>query len=74
MEAYPEKMQANPDEMKSIAAREEVPKEKASVGTVRALKKRYGDRHLAIGRRRQLKKRAQGDGGTRKKMATSADG
>jgi hypothetical protein len=42
--------------------------------TVRALKKQYGDRHLAVGRRRQLKKRTQGDGGSRKKLAAACRG
>jgi hypothetical protein len=36
---------------------------------VRALKKRYGDRHLAAGRRRQLQKRAHGDDESQKKLA-----
>jgi hypothetical protein len=48
----------------------EIPKDGTAVETVRALKKRYGD-HLAIGRRRQLKKQTQGDGGSRKKLAAA---
>jgi hypothetical protein len=50
MEACPEKMEANPEEMKSVAVHKEVPKEEAAVKTVRTLRKRQGDRHLAIGR------------------------
>jgi hypothetical protein len=46
----------------------EVPKEEVAVKTVKALKKRYGDRYRAIGCHRQTKKRTQGDGGYRKKM------
>jgi hypothetical protein len=47
-----------------VAVHGEVLKEEASVGTVRALKEQYGDRHLAVGRLRQLKKRTQNDGGS----------
>jgi hypothetical protein len=35
----------------TLVEHEEVPKEEAAMETVRAQKKRYGDRHLAIGRR-----------------------
>jgi hypothetical protein len=45
MKAYPENMEANPEEMKFVAVHDEVPKEKAAVETVRALKKQYGDWH-----------------------------
>jgi hypothetical protein len=37
----------------TAAVHEVVPKDEASAKTVRALKKRYGDRHLALGRRRE---------------------
>jgi hypothetical protein len=39
-----------------MAELKEVPKEEAAVKTVRALKKRYGDRHLAVGCHRLLQK------------------
>jgi hypothetical protein len=39
-----------------VAVHEEVPKEEATVKTVRELKKRYGYWHLAVGCRRQLQK------------------
>jgi hypothetical protein len=39
----------NSVKIESIAVHEEVPKDKAAVKTVRALKKQYGDQHLAIG-------------------------
>jgi hypothetical protein len=55
-EAYPEKMVANPDEVKSVAVHEEVPKEEAAVETFQALKEWYEDRHLAVRRHCQLKK------------------
>jgi hypothetical protein len=58
-------------EAESVAVHEEVPKEEAAVKTVRALKERYGDRHLAVERRQQLKKWDQGDGASRKKMAAA---
>jgi hypothetical protein len=61
-------------ETESVAVHEEVPKEEAEVKTVRALKKRYGDQHLAVGRHQQLKKWTQGDGGSRKKLATARGG
>jgi hypothetical protein len=50
---------------------QEVPKEKVAMNTVSALKKQYGDQHLAIGRCRQTKKRTQGNGGSWKKLATT---
>jgi hypothetical protein len=44
------------------------------VKTVRALKKRYVDRHLAVGRRRQLKKKTLGEGRSWKKFAVAHRG
>jgi predicted transcriptional regulator len=38
MEVYPEKREANPEEMKSVAVHEEVPEEEAAVETSGALK------------------------------------
>jgi hypothetical protein len=35
------------------------------------LEDRYWDRHLAVGRRRQRKKRTQGDGVSRRKLAVA---
>jgi hypothetical protein len=43
IEACPEKMEANPEKLKSVTVNEEVPKEGAAVETFGALKKRYGD-------------------------------
>jgi hypothetical protein len=48
-ETYPEKMEVNPEEMKSVVEHEEVPMEEAAVKPVRALKKWHGDRNLAAG-------------------------
>jgi hypothetical protein len=68
------KVEANPEEKETVAEQREVPKEEAAVETIGALKKRYGDRHLAVGRRRQLKKRTKGDGGSRQKLAVVRKG
>jgi hypothetical protein len=48
-----------------------VPKGEAAVETIGALDCRYGDRHLAVGRRRQPKKRTQGDGGLRQMLVAA---
>jgi hypothetical protein len=53
---------------------EEVLKDMAAVKTFGALKERDGDRHLAVGRLRQLKGRIQGNGGFRKKSAATRRG
>jgi hypothetical protein len=58
-------LEANPEEIESEA----VPKEKAAVETVRALKKRHRDWHLATRRHGQPKKQTQGNGGSQKKLA-----
>jgi hypothetical protein len=43
-------------EIESVVVQEEVPKEVATMKTVRALKEQYEDQHLAVGHCRQLKK------------------
>jgi hypothetical protein len=60
-------METNPEEMKSVAEHEEVPKEEATVKSVRALKKRHGDQS-------QPKKRTQGYGGSWKKLVAAHRG
>jgi hypothetical protein len=65
-EPYPEKMEANPEEIKFVAMHEEVPAEEAAVKTDRELKKR--------GHSRQLRKRTQGDDGSQKKLAAARRG
>jgi hypothetical protein len=65
MKANEERMailKAGLEEMKSIVEHQEVSKEEAAVETFGTLKNRYGDRHLAVGRHKQLKKWAQGSG------------
>jgi hypothetical protein len=74
MEAYLEKMEANLEEMKSVAVHTEVPKEEAALKTVRALKERYGVWHLTVEHRRQPKKWTQGNGGSQKKLAAACKG
>jgi uncharacterized protein YqfA (UPF0365 family) len=78
MEACLEKMEAtdleaNPEEMESKAVHQ-ISKEEATVQTVRALKKRHGDWNLAVGGFEKLKKRTQGNGGSRKKLAATYRG
>jgi hypothetical protein len=67
-------LEAHPEERESEAVHEEVPKEEAAVQSVVALKKRHGDRNLAVGCRRKPKKRTQGNGGSRKKFAATGRG
>jgi hypothetical protein len=64
-------LEANPEEIESEAEHEEVPKEEAAVKTGRALKERHGDGHLAVSRRGKPKKRTQGNGRSRKKLAVA---
>jgi hypothetical protein len=49
MEACLESKEPTSVEIESIVVHEEVPKEEAAVKTVRALKERCGDWHLAVG-------------------------
>jgi hypothetical protein len=55
-------------ERESTVVHGEIPKEEATVKTVRLLKEQYGDQHLTVGRHRLLKQRTQGNGGSRKKL------
>jgi hypothetical protein len=50
---------------------QKIPKEEASVEGIGALEHRCGDRHLAVGYRRQPKRRTQGDGESWKDLAAS---
>jgi hypothetical protein len=61
-------LEANPEEKDTVAEQQEVPKEETAMKTFGALKKRHGDRHLAVGRHRKPKKQTHGDGGSRKKL------
>jgi hypothetical protein len=67
-------LEESQEEIESEVEREEDLKEEAAVKPVRALKKRHGDRNLAVRRRRTPKKRTQGNGGSRKKLAAACRG
>jgi hypothetical protein len=60
-------VEVNPEEKEVVAEQKEDPKEGAAVETVGAL----GDRYLAVGCLQQPKKWTQGNGGSRKKLATA---
>jgi hypothetical protein len=69
-EACPEMIkdkETKSEEIKFEAAHEEVPKEEAAVKISEALKKRHGDRHLAVGHREKPKERTQDKSGTRQR-------
>jgi hypothetical protein len=61
--------EANSEEIYSEAKQQEVPKEEAAAEIFEALKERYGDQDLAVGYRRQPKKRTKDDGGSQNKLA-----
>jgi hypothetical protein len=71
MEACRETMEVNSGDLQSLAVHQEVPKEEAAVEIIGAMKDWLGDRHLAVGHHRQLKKRTRGDGGSRQKLAAA---
>jgi hypothetical protein len=52
LEACVGRLQANRENSDAVAKHQEVPNEEAEVETVGALKDRYGDWHLAVGRGR----------------------
>jgi hypothetical protein len=60
--------------MKPKAVHEEVPKEAAAVKSSGALKKQHGDRHLTVGCCKKLKRRTQGNRGSRSKLAAARRG
>jgi hypothetical protein len=57
-------LEVNPEGNETTVKQWEVPKEETTVKTFEALKKQYGDQHLAVGHWQQLKKRSQGNGGS----------
>jgi hypothetical protein len=65
-------LETNAGEMESEAGHGEVSKEEDAVQMIGTLKEQYGDRHLDVWRRRQMKKRSQGDGETRKILAAAS--
>jgi hypothetical protein len=64
-------LESNPEEKVVVVEHQEVPNEETAVVTIGALEDRYGDLHLAVGCCREPKKRKQGDGGSRKKLAAA---
>jgi hypothetical protein len=64
-------MEVNREKSEAIAVHQEVPDEEAAVDTIGTREDRYGDRHLATGRRQQPKKWTQGDGGFRQKLGAA---
>jgi hypothetical protein len=68
MKVHREATEAYPEEMKSIVEHQEVSKEETAVEYIAALEDRHEDRHLAVGRRRQLKKRTKADGRSWKEL------
>jgi hypothetical protein len=46
-------LMANRGKLEVVAEQQDIPQEKGAVKTIRALEGRYGDRHLAVGRRLQ---------------------
>jgi predicted Zn-ribbon and HTH transcriptional regulator len=49
-------LEANPEEIESESGHREDCKKEATAETIRSLKDRYGDRHVAVGLRQQSKK------------------
>jgi hypothetical protein len=71
-EAYLERKEPAPAEMMIVTVHPESHIEEATVETIGALEGRYGDRHVAVGRRRKPEKWTQGGGGSRKKLAAAS--
>jgi oligoribonuclease (3'-5' exoribonuclease) len=69
LDACLELVKAYPGELQSVAVHQEVPKDEAALEIIGALKDRPADRYLAVGCRRQTKRRTQGDGGSRQMLA-----
>jgi hypothetical protein len=67
-------LEVNAEEIKTEVVHEEVPKEKATVKTVIALKRQHGDWHLAVRHSGQPKKWTQRNCGSWKKLAAACRG
>jgi hypothetical protein len=66
-------VEANPEEIKSVAEHQEVLKE-AAVRAVGVLEDRYEDTHLAVESRQQPKERIQDDGRSERSWPPLVDG
>jgi hypothetical protein len=64
----------NPGEMQSGAEHQEFPTEYIAAKPVRGLRRRHGGRHLAAGSLGETKKRIQGSGEFRRKLAAERRG
>jgi hypothetical protein len=66
-----EKIQPNPRMMQSVAEHQKVPKEEAAVMPVRGLRKRRGDRNLAVGHHQKPKGRIEASCESRKRLTVA---
>jgi hypothetical protein len=73
-EACLESKESTSVQVESESEPQEVTKEEATVKYFGAVKKRNGDRYLAVGRREKPKELTQGKGGSRKKLTTAGRG
>jgi hypothetical protein len=64
-------LEATPEETGAVAERQEIRKEEPAMEAIGALEDRCGDRHLAVRRCGRPKKRTQGDGESRQKLAVA---
>jgi hypothetical protein len=71
IEACLESMEPASEEIESESEHQGVPKGEEAVETVKALKKWYGDWHLAVQCRLQLQKSTQGYGKSQKTLVTA---
>jgi hypothetical protein len=57
--------EASWDKLGAVVEQQDIPKEDATVETIRTLEDPCGDRYLAVERRQQPRKQTQGGGGSR---------
>jgi hypothetical protein len=67
-------VEANPEEIKSVAQHQEVLKEVAAVKAIGIFEDRHEHMNLAVGRRQQPKERIQDDGGSARSCSSPAGG
>jgi hypothetical protein len=67
-------LEANREKSENVAGQQNASEEDAAVETIGALLDRYGVLHLAVGHRRQRKKRTRAMVGPRRSWPTTADG
>jgi hypothetical protein len=64
-------LETNQEKLDAITEHQDVPEEEATVETTGTLEDQYGGWHLAVGSCQHPKKWTQGNGGSRKKLATA---